>query len=284
MIDTNPLLMVIDVREKSEYCNEEASPPGHIPGVLLYPWFSGVLQARYEELPAHGDILVVCGIGGRSALASDFLCNRGYTAVYNMLGGMSAWEGETELWPCCATAQDCDDGLFCTGAETCVDFICQPSSDPCAAPYYRCDEDNDQCVECPGDYDCDGLTDAIDNCVHDANGPDSGTCARAVGGILLGTGVVCRIDDDCSAGESCQKNQEDCDSNGIGDACECYADIDCNIKVDLADLVIVKGEFLDPCPPSACGADLNDDDKVDLSDLVIMKTQFLINGCPACPQ
>ncbi|MCP4571237.1 MAG: hypothetical protein GY838_02685, partial [bacterium] len=42
---------------------------------------------------------------------------------------------------------DCDDGLFCNGAETCVDLICQPGSDPC--PGQNCDEVNDQCVAGP---------------------------------------------------------------------------------------------------------------------------------------
>ena len=56
MIDTNPELLIVDVREESELCGEG----GHIPGAVNYPWNSGVLEARYEELPADGDILVVC--------------------------------------------------------------------------------------------------------------------------------------------------------------------------------------------------------------------------------
>ena len=63
MIDTNPQLVVVDVREQSEYCTV---PLGHIPGALLYPWRSEVLQDRYDELPTNGDILVYCGISARS--------------------------------------------------------------------------------------------------------------------------------------------------------------------------------------------------------------------------
>jgi hypothetical protein len=36
--------------------------------------------------------------------------------------------------PCeveCVTAADCDDGLFCNGAETCVDTHCVPGQPPC---------------------------------------------------------------------------------------------------------------------------------------------------------
>jgi len=95
MIDTNEQLIVVDVREESEYCNAAATPPGHIPGALNYPWNSGVLQARYSELPIDSDIVVVCGVGGRSKKAAQFLCSQGYNSVYNMTGGMSAWQWET---------------------------------------------------------------------------------------------------------------------------------------------------------------------------------------------
>ena len=60
---------------------------------------------------------------------------------------------------------------------------------------------------------------------------------------------------------------------------QCYADCNCDRKVDLADLVIMKGEFLQSCP---CQADCNGDNQVNLGDLVIMKAQFLRTDCPAC--
>ncbi len=44
----------------------------------------------------------------------------------------------------CAEDADCDDGLFCNGAETCVDGFCQPDADPC--PGQSCDEATDTCV------------------------------------------------------------------------------------------------------------------------------------------
>ena len=86
-------LTVIDVREPSEYCGTR----GHIPGALNYPWNSGVLQAQYEELPMDSAILVVCQSGGRSNQAATFLDSHGFSMVYDMLGGMSAWVWETEL-------------------------------------------------------------------------------------------------------------------------------------------------------------------------------------------
>jgi rhodanese-related sulfurtransferase len=93
MIDSNAQLIVVDVREVSEYC----SVNGHIPGAVNYPWNSGVLQTSYGEFPLDGDILVICASGNRSNQAAVFLDGGGYPYVYDMLGGMSAWEGETVL-------------------------------------------------------------------------------------------------------------------------------------------------------------------------------------------
>ena len=94
LIDSTHDLIVIDVREPYEYCNTR----GHIPGALNYPWNSGVLQARYQELPIDGPILVVCASGGRSNAAATFLDSNGFSMVYDMLRGMSAWLWETA--PC----------------------------------------------------------------------------------------------------------------------------------------------------------------------------------------
>jgi hypothetical protein len=62
-----------------------------------------------------------------------------------------------------------------------------------------------------------------------------------------------------------------------------YCDADCNLdfNVNLYDLVIMKGEFLQPCP---CLADCNEDNKVNLEDLVIMKSQFLKTECTLCAE
>ncbi len=99
MIDTNEDLIVVDVREEeSEYCNEDPTPPmppGHIPGALNYPWSSGVFDEKHQELPKDGEILLICHSGNRSNQAAEFLDDKGYLHVYDMVGGMMAWEWET---------------------------------------------------------------------------------------------------------------------------------------------------------------------------------------------
>ncbi len=88
LIDSTENLIILDVREPHEYCG------GHIPGAVNYPWNSGVLEERYEEL-INNEILVVCQSGGRSNQAANFLDSKGYTLVYDMLGGMNSWQWET---------------------------------------------------------------------------------------------------------------------------------------------------------------------------------------------
>ncbi len=147
------------------------------------------------------------------------------------------------------------------------------------------DEDGigDACDPCPNDFDNDKDADSIcgdiDNCPNHPNGQTLGTCAKLAGGVIVGMGATCSVYEDCNEDEYCQMEQGDCNENSIGDACECYADVNCSTKVDLSDLVIMKGEFLQPCP---CQADCNGDNQVNLGDLVIMKTQFLRSDCPVC--
>ncbi len=104
----------------------------------------------------------------------------------------------------------------------------------------------------PEDSDNDGIIDRDDNCPEVPNGLISGTCEKIVSGVFLGTGVICTDSEECEEGEFCDMVQFDFNSNGIGDACECYADCNCDTKVNLADLVLTKNEFLrDDCPACA---------------------------------
>ncbi|HUU84267.1 MAG TPA: agmatine deiminase family protein, partial [Phycisphaerae bacterium] len=55
-------------------------------------------------------------------------------------------------------ANSCDDGLYCTGTETCVSGSCQATGDPCQ-PDELCDEDTDTCLAVVRTvYDFTGIT------------------------------------------------------------------------------------------------------------------------------
>ena len=83
MIASNPDLIIVDVRELSEYCGEL----GHIYGAYLYPWNSAVFQDSYGNLLPDDEILIVCRSGGRSNSEASFLDSKGYMYVYDLVGG-----------------------------------------------------------------------------------------------------------------------------------------------------------------------------------------------------
>jgi parallel beta-helix repeat protein len=83
MIDQKPYLVILDVRDQSEYDS------GHIRNSKLIP--VSELATRLNELSKTDEILVYCMAGGRSVTASQILADNGFSHVYNMLGGIAAW-------------------------------------------------------------------------------------------------------------------------------------------------------------------------------------------------
>ena len=97
------------------------------------------------------------------------------------------------------TARSCDDGLFCNGAETCNESTdsCDAGADPCGA--FGCDEAGDVCLECAVDADCD------DGAF--CNGAE--TCAAG----------ICQAGSDPCPGQSCDEAGDVCSAqNGPQDA------------------------------------------------------------------
>ena len=78
--------VIVDVREDSEW-NEQ-----HIPGAIHIPL--GQLNERLAELKLYKDspVITQCKTGGRSAQAFDVLKSVGFSKVYNMDGGIMAWD------------------------------------------------------------------------------------------------------------------------------------------------------------------------------------------------
>ena len=74
---------VIDVREPHEY------NAGHVPNATLIP--VATVFSRKEELPRDKDIIFVCGVGQRSALACEMAAAAGLTRLFNLEGGTEAW-------------------------------------------------------------------------------------------------------------------------------------------------------------------------------------------------
>jgi rhodanese-related sulfurtransferase len=78
-------LVILDVRNQSEY------DLGHLYDAVLIPVYE--LENRINELQEHVNdpIIVYCKAGSRSQIACEILATNGFTKVYNMLGGITAW-------------------------------------------------------------------------------------------------------------------------------------------------------------------------------------------------
>lgn len=77
--------ILLDVRQHAEYVKS------HIPGATLIPLPE--LANRSGELPRQKPIITYCAMGGRSQAAARLLDGQGFENVYNLAGGIMAWDG-----------------------------------------------------------------------------------------------------------------------------------------------------------------------------------------------
>jgi sulfur-carrier protein adenylyltransferase/sulfurtransferase len=82
---------ILDVRQPWEY--EDA----HLPGARLMPLPQ--LPDTYKELDPKKPTIVHCAIGGRSRVAAQMLNGWGFKEVYNLAGGIKAFEGPKAAGP-----------------------------------------------------------------------------------------------------------------------------------------------------------------------------------------
>jgi glyoxylase-like metal-dependent hydrolase (beta-lactamase superfamily II)/rhodanese-related sulfurtransferase len=78
-------VMLVDVREPQEFHGEL----GHVAGAELVPL--AMVAERTSEWDRDREIVLVCRSGGRSARAAMELAKRGFRHLYNLRGGMMAW-------------------------------------------------------------------------------------------------------------------------------------------------------------------------------------------------
>lgn len=76
---------LLDVRQPGEYEAE------HIPGARLIP-LPGLKDGR-SQLDSQKPVVVYCAVGGRSLAAAQLLAGLGFKKVYNLQGGIKAWQG-----------------------------------------------------------------------------------------------------------------------------------------------------------------------------------------------
>lgn len=86
MIASDPSLQILDVRTPEEVA------AGTIAGARVANWFDGDFAQKAESmLDKSKPVLVYCKVGGRSGKAADVLLGKGFSKVYNLEGGITAW-------------------------------------------------------------------------------------------------------------------------------------------------------------------------------------------------
>ncbi len=75
---------VIDVREPAEYARD------HIAQATLVP-LGRIISSPATAVTAEDDVIFVCEVGQRSAVAAEMAAALGMTNVHNLEGGMQAW-------------------------------------------------------------------------------------------------------------------------------------------------------------------------------------------------
>jgi sulfur-carrier protein adenylyltransferase/sulfurtransferase len=87
-LDAGEPLRLLDVREPWECAIAQ------LPGSLNIPL--GEIPARWRELDADSQIIVLCKAGSRSRRAAQFLLAQGLQRVANLSGGIDAWTRDVD--------------------------------------------------------------------------------------------------------------------------------------------------------------------------------------------
>ena len=82
-LDKGDKLVLVDVREEWEYSLAK------LDGSILIPL--GTLPQSLARLNRDSEIIAICHHGMRSADATNFLIQQGFTNVKNLVGGIDAW-------------------------------------------------------------------------------------------------------------------------------------------------------------------------------------------------
>ncbi|MFN5208515.1 MAG: rhodanese-like domain-containing protein [Bacteroidota bacterium] len=80
--------ILLDVRSPEEYAE------GHLKNARNINWNDDGFKNTCKQLDKKKTVFVYCLKGGRSASAADYLRKSGFTNVYELQGGIEAWEKE----------------------------------------------------------------------------------------------------------------------------------------------------------------------------------------------
>ncbi|MBI4283359.1 MAG: rhodanese-like domain-containing protein [Chloroflexi bacterium] len=82
----NPDFTIIDVRTPSEFAG------GHIADAVNIDYYSATFRSDIDKLDKSKTYLIYCHSGGRSGNTLKIMEELNFNKVYNLLGGIIAWE------------------------------------------------------------------------------------------------------------------------------------------------------------------------------------------------
>jgi rhodanese-related sulfurtransferase len=80
-----PGAQLIDVRTPEEYMD------GHIAKAVNLNFYDDLFAQNLERLDKSSPVFVYCKSGGRSSNAMNLMKEKGFSEVYNLQGGITAW-------------------------------------------------------------------------------------------------------------------------------------------------------------------------------------------------
>lgn len=89
-LNSSKSAQVLDVRTPDEYNN------GHLAKAININWNGNDFEAAASKLDKSKPVFVYCLGGGRSANASAKLKSMGFTEIYDMQGGITAWNNASK--------------------------------------------------------------------------------------------------------------------------------------------------------------------------------------------
>jgi len=79
-------VQLVDVRTPEEF------NAGHLEGASHIDFYNADFKNRISKLDKNKPVMVYCAAGGRSASAADQFTSLGFTKVYDLNGGIRAWQ------------------------------------------------------------------------------------------------------------------------------------------------------------------------------------------------
>lgn len=84
LMDENPNVVVVDVRQSGEYRGGHLAKARHVP--------VGLMAQKAQRMDKDATYLVYCLSGMRSSRAASAMTRAGHKNVYKLQGGITAWQ------------------------------------------------------------------------------------------------------------------------------------------------------------------------------------------------